>query len=81
MLKHNDFCNKLADYYDPDDPRYNDEISTFSLPHVNESYELTDGTLLAKEDVPLDEFYNEYKKRFDEILAKKGQQEGKQNEL
>lgn len=54
MKRHDDFCGKLADYMPDDyseDPRYNDNISTFSLHPVNGSHELTEKTLLGQDDL------------------------------
>ena len=64
MKRHDDFCGKLADYMtddcDPEDPRNNDDISTFSLHPVNGSYELTEDTLLGKDDIHFKDLHEHY---------------------
>lgn len=79
MSRHDDFCGELADYmfdgYDPNDPTYNDDISTFSMHPVNESYELTEETLLGKCDVHFEDIFDKYRKKIKDIEKAKNSRE------
>ena len=72
---HDNFCDKLADYaymlddYDPNNPIYNDDISTFSSHPVDRSYELTEGRFLGKKDVHFEDRFDYYGAIIDQALA------------
>lgn len=79
MSKHDEFCDELSDYmpydYDPNDPTYNYDISTFSMHPVNESYELTEETLLGKGDVHFEDIFDKYRKKIKDIEKAKNSRE------
>lgn len=76
MSKHDEFRDILADlgHYDnnPEDTRDNE--STFSLHPVNGSYELTEDTLLGKDDLHFEDLSKHYlqiiKRQLQELYKK-----------